>query len=47
MTVLKTWNVHKCGWETYYSEVAALSKGRIDVRIRCVEPGIISLVEQK
>jgi hypothetical protein len=42
---LKTWNVRECGWETYFAEVAALSKGRTDVRVYCPEPGIITLVQ--
>lgn len=45
MKILKRWNVAECGWDVYYSEVAALSKGRVDVRIQCLRPGHITLIE--
>lgn len=43
--MIKTWRIAQCGWNAYFAEVAALSRGRLDVKIECWTPGVLSLVE--
>lgn len=42
---MKTWRIDHCGWDTYFAEVATLSRGRTDVCIECHRAGVISLVK--
>ena len=41
--ILRTWYIVKCGWDAYFQEVHAMTRGRIDLIIVCQEPGVISV----
>ena len=43
--MIKTWRIAECGWDVYFAEVVALSRGRRDVKIECWQAGVISLVQ--
>lgn len=45
MNAICAWRFEDCGWPRYLAEVAGLSRGRNDVTIVCLRPGVILLVE--
>ena len=37
------WNIRECGWPTFFAEVASITRGRMNYKIICRVPGILSL----